>query len=530
MRALWRLREWLARWSLRRRVAAMLAALLALVAVVFTIASIAEVHLDDALTARIDRIAPARLGAEALLRDVLAERTDTLSAAILDRPSDRQDYARAVADEQARVRQVARLLVPYPDLAAELAATEALAARWRQARAAAGFAAAARGVAPRLNPAVTGGTPSFTEVNAAATAFVSRLSDRTNVLAVDVQQASSTLRLVLVAGGVLALTGGAAVLVLQRRWVSRPISALRDDISTVAAGELRHPIAIAGPPEIAEVGEDADAMRRRLVAELEHLHEAREEISRQADELRRSNSDLEQFAYVASHDLQEPLRKVASFCDLLERRYGDQLDERGRQYVALAADGARRMQDLVRDVLTLARVGRRDNRHAEVDLNEALRSALANLSEQVRASSAVVEHPALPTVPGDPSLVVALLQNLLANSIKFRGPEPPEITITAERHDDGWEFTFADNGIGIDPAYAERVFVLFQRLHRRDQYSGTGIGLALCRRIVEFHGGHMWLDTSVHSGATFRWTWPAQTAERATRNGGKAEATVTGVG
>jgi light-regulated signal transduction histidine kinase (bacteriophytochrome) len=255
-------------------------------------------------------------------------------------------------------------------------------------------------------------------------------------------------------------------------------------------------------------------MRERLVTQLEQVEEARTQVLRASEavrqqslELQRSNRDLEQFAYVASHDLQEPLRKVASFCQMLETRYKGQLDERGDQYIAFAVDGAKRMQRLISDLLEFSRVGRTATPATEVSLQHCVDLALADLAAARGASGAVVTTDALPTVLGTEQLLVQLLQNLIGNAIKFRREgTAPHIHIGARRAGTKWELFCADDGIGIEPQYADRVFVIFQRLHPRDSYEGTGIGLAMCKKIVEYHGGEIWLDDTVSIGATFRWT------------------------
>ncbi|MFD0539397.1 ATP-binding protein [Actinomadura luteofluorescens] len=242
-------------------------------------------------------------------------------------------------------------------------------------------------------------------------------------------------------------------------------------------------------------------------------------LDEQTEELRRSNAELEQFAYVASHDLQEPLRKVASFCQMLERRYGDKLDDRGRQYIAFAVDGAKRMQALINDLLSFSRVGRMSRPEDSVDLDDVVRQALDNLSTLCEETGAEVDVAELPDVAGDRTQLVQLFQNLVGNAIKFRREGvPPRVTIDVRRTGDEWEFGCSDNGIGIDPRYADRIFLIFQRLHSREEYTGTGIGLALCKKIVEYHGGRIWLAAGEHAepdaeaatGTTFRWTLPAQ--------------------
>jgi light-regulated signal transduction histidine kinase (bacteriophytochrome) len=237
------------------------------------------------------------------------------------------------------------------------------------------------------------------------------------------------------------------------------------------------------------------------VQELATLDEAK-------TELQRSNSELEQFAYVASHDLQEPLRKVASFCQLLQRRYGGQLDDRAEQYINFAVDGAKRMQVLINDLLAFSRVGRLTREQTLVDLNEIVRQVVDNYSERVEETGARLEIAELPSVRGEASLLSAVFQNLISNALKFKGDEAPVIAVEVERDGDMWKFTVRDNGIGIEPEYADRIFVIFQRLHPKDAYPGTGIGLAMCRKIVEYHGGTIWLRTDVDSGTSFEFTLP----------------------
>jgi light-regulated signal transduction histidine kinase (bacteriophytochrome) len=240
------------------------------------------------------------------------------------------------------------------------------------------------------------------------------------------------------------------------------------------------------------------------------IDRARAELDSRAIELARSNADLEQFAYVASHDLQEPLRKVTSFCQLLQRRYADQLDERANQYIDFAVDGARRMQTLINDLLTFSRVGRNTERFIRVDLNDIADRAVADLDDLIVESNASVEVELLPRVNGDTTLLSMLFRNLIGNAIKFRGEQPLVVTVSAARDDENgaWRFEIGDNGIGIEAEYAEKVFVIFQRLHHRDEYEGTGIGLALVKRIVEFHGGDVWIDTRRAQGTAVFFTIP----------------------
>jgi signal transduction histidine kinase len=313
---------------------------------------------------------------------------------------------------------------------------------------------------------------------------------------------------VLGTGIVILLTVLAVALVLRGTIVT-PLRNLAAAARDVARGNFSREVHGTGAREVVGLGEDVDAMRARIVAELEALRVA------EAD-LRRSNAELEQFAYVASHDLQEPLRKVASFCQLLQQRYGGQLDERADQYIGFAVDGARRMQDLINDLLAFSRVGRVEQPHTDVDCGVLVERVRGDLSRVIEESGASVEvEGTLPVVHGDAGLLRLVFQNLIANAIKFRAEPAPRVVLDAERDGESWRFRCADNGIGIDSEYAERIFVLFQRLHPRTEYEGTGIGLAMCRKIVEYHGGRMWLDPDRGEGAgsTFYFTLGADRPE-----------------
>jgi hypothetical protein len=250
-------------------------------------------------------------------------------------------------------------------------------------------------------------------------------------------------------------------------------------------------------------------MRARIANELSRVELARVRLMERSDELSRSNADLEQFAYVASHDLSEPLRKVANFCQLLERQYGPQLDDKAKQYIDYAVDGAKRMQALISDLLSFSRVGRSTETFSPVDIDAILTSALATLEDRSAAADADIVRGPMPTIDGDATLLVALFQNLIGNALKYRSADRTlRLEITAEPQGASWLFTVSDNGIGIERQYAERIFTIFQRLHLRDKYGGTGIGLALCRKIVEFHRGKIWLAETAGPGATFQFTIP----------------------
>lgn len=238
------------------------------------------------------------------------------------------------------------------------------------------------------------------------------------------------------------------------------------------------------------------------------LVSARQALEETVTELRRSNADLQQFAYVASHDLQEPLRMVASYTQLLAKRYKGKLDADADDFIGYAVEGANRMQRLINDLLAYSRVTTQGRVFEQVDCNQILDDVLSNLRMAVEESQAVVTHDALPAVTADDGQLGQLFQNLIGNAIKFRGEEPPRVHISAELRNNEWQFSVLDNGIGVDPQYAERIFVIFQRLHNREEYPGTGIGLALCKKIVERHGGRIWVKAPIGRGAIFYFTLP----------------------
>jgi light-regulated signal transduction histidine kinase (bacteriophytochrome) len=237
---------------------------------------------------------------------------------------------------------------------------------------------------------------------------------------------------------------------------------------------------------------------------------AEEALREKTQALARSNADLEQFAYVASHDLQEPLRMVSSYMQLFERRYKGALDAQADKYIDYAVDGAKRMQALIAGLLEYSRVGRADEPSAPVDTAAALEQALTNLRSALEESQAVVTHDPLPRVLGVGAHITRVFQNLVGNGLKFRRPDlPPRIHVAARRRGPEALFTVSDNGIGIDPQYSDRVFVIFQRLHTRSEYPGTGIGLSVCKKVVERHGGRIWLESEPGVGTSFFFTLPA---------------------
>jgi PAS domain S-box-containing protein len=282
-----------------------------------------------------------------------------------------------------------------------------------------------------------------------------------------------------------------------------------------ANGQM-HYVSVSGQPIYDDEGEFAgyrgvgkDITRRKL--DEAALREAHDELEHKARELARSNEELQQFAYVASHDLQEPLRMISSYTQLIQRRYGERLDGDAKEFMDYIVDGAARMKQLIEDLLAYSRVGTRGRDFEEVDSSAALAKALANLRGAQEASGAKVTHDALPRVVADASQLTQLFQNLIGNAMKFRGDEPPRIHVGCETRDHVWVFTVRDNGIGLDTQYADRIFMMFQRLHNKTEYPGTGIGLAICKKIVERHGGRIWVESQPGQGCTFGFTLPRPT-------------------
>lgn len=243
-----------------------------------------------------------------------------------------------------------------------------------------------------------------------------------------------------------------------------------------------------------------------LVQDQTERKHGEEQLQQLNQQLHRSNQELEQFAYVASHDLREPLRKIRSYSDLLVKRYQGQLDERADKYISYITDSVIRMQALITDLLAYSRVSRNELVLEPTDLGQILQQTLTDLSPAIEENQAIVNTTHLPIVQANPLQIGQVLQNLIANAIKFRREQPPQIDIKAECQDDFWHISIQDNGIGIDPSYSDRIFAIFQRLHYREEYPGTGIGLAICQKIVERHGGKIWVESELGQGSTFHFT------------------------
>ena len=495
-------------WSLRRSLTVLAAVATVLAVAMIGVGAFALASLQDARGRVVDKIDPAYRQAERLQVALVDQETGIRGYALAGQEVFLEPWNAGRAAE-ATATAALSAVADDPDLRirADLDQVETRATAWRTRYAEPILAQVRSGAAVTVDPAL--GKQLFDQLRVSFGALQRTLDRAAGEARSDLDNAAARLRTValLIGVGLVAL-----LFVLAfglRRVVERPLSRLAGEVRQVADGDFEARVHGTGPREVVGLGTDVEAMRRQIVTEFHALREATDRLNRQTQELERSNTELEQFAYVASHDLQEPLRKVASFTQLLERRYKGQLDERADQYIAFAVDGAKRMQGLINDLLSFSRVGRLTREHVEIGAGTLVEQALANLSLAIEdAGATVTVAPDLPRVSVDQALMVGVFQNLIGNAIKFRGDDPPRIEVGLADAGTEWEFSVADNGIGIEPEYADRIFVIFQRLHPKDAYPGTGIGLAMCRKIIEYHGGRIWLDTSVPAGTTFRFTLP----------------------
>ncbi|GGM32036.1 histidine kinase [Micromonospora sonchi] len=527
-------------WTLRSRVLALLGvvgAMLLSVAVAEAVVATKNREYTDVLLVQ---VGPLRVQGEELLSALLDQETGVRGYAVTADPEDLASYEGGMARERATATRIRELAARYPAIEAELRTVERLADEWRRDVAQPVIDTTdVRGTAAGQALLTDESRGRFDELRTGVGVLQEEILTAREATARDVERAGNLLVVLLVVAGLVVALAGIALLLSLDRMVLRPLTALAGQIRQVATGDYGHRVAGTGPPEFQRLGEDVDAMRQKIAADLAEVREARERIEwvnsqlqKQAEELTRSNRDLEQFAYVASHDLQEPLRKVASFCQLLQRRYAGRLDERADQYIAFAVDGAQRMQRLINDLLAFSRIGRITAGFTDVDLNR-LMAEVAEQTEPARQyADAELTWGDLPVIRGEEPLLTNLLVNLVSNSVKFRRPDvPPRVHVSARLVGDEWEITCQDNGIGIEPEYADKIFVIFQRLHAKDAYPGTGIGLAIVKKIVEYHGGRIWVDTDVPEGTAIRFTLPALPTEiGGTTTADGTDGLATGVG
>lgn len=512
----------LRRWPLGRIVAAGMV-LLGVVLVAAVVAAGLAVASLDAHRARLTgTLDPAALHCAQLNADLLSQENGLRGYQISGQRAFLVPYDTGLADQRRQVAALRPLVATMPGARADLDAALRAVGQWRQAYAA---PVLARPAGPHTAASSQAGPAQLDAVRTGLTAFQQAVAAQRAQASAALRASSGALDTVALASCAALLALLAALWACVRAAAVRPLARLAAGARQVAGGDFSHRVDPGGPREVHTLAADVNSMRERILQELSAVRGAHAALQARAAELERSNSDLEQFAYAASHDLQEPLRKVSGFCQLLQRRYAGQLDARADQYIEFAADGASRMQALVDDLLAFSRVSR-PGPGPEPELASAasaLSAARGNLAAQIREAGAVVEAGGLPAVRAEPALLTSLFQNLVANAVKFRGASPPRVRVSARAEEGWWRFSVQDNGIGIDPADAERIFVIFQRLHDRSAYEGTGIGLATCRKIVERYGGAIWLDTGYTAGARFCFTLPVAPAGGASSPGHLAQ-------
>ncbi|SCF37215.1 sensor histidine kinase [Micromonospora mirobrigensis] len=527
-------------WTLRRRVLALLTVvgvlLLGLAVAEATVAAKNRQYTDAVLT----RTGPLRVQGQELLNALLDQETGVRGYAVSGNPADLTPYQNGLAKERDTVAKIEELGAGYPGIVTDLRVVRQRSDAWRQSVAEPVISTTGRSGTAAGQALITDqARQQFDQVRASVGDLQAQILREREKSARDIERTGNLLVvLLIIAAAVVVVTGVALVLALQRMVIG-PLTGLALQVREVAEGDYQHHIDGSGPPEFQRLAVDVDAMRQKIARDLAEVREARERIEwvnsqlqKQAEELTRSNRDLEQFAYVASHDLQEPLRKVASFCQLLQRRYAGQLDERADQYIAFAVDGAQRMQRLINDLLAFSRIGRLTTGFTEVDLNKVMGDVAGQTEAARQYADAELTWDELPVIRGEEPLLTNLLANLVSNAVKFRRPDvTPRVHVSARLVGDEWEITCRDNGIGIEPEFADKIFVIFQRLHSKDAYPGTGIGLAIVKKIVEYHGGRVWVDTDVEEGTAIRFTLPAlpedveaaEAAERAAAGDGTDE-------
>ncbi|MFJ4678139.1 CHASE3 domain-containing protein [Kitasatospora sp. NPDC088783] len=497
----------LSTWTTRRWLRVGAALSLAVLALLGVAGFWALGRTQDISTNLVDVRSPAMSTAFRLESVLLNQETGIRGYGLSGNPEFLQPYRQGLADQKTHTDTLLGLLHGNDSALADLAAVEAAAGQW-QREVAEPIAAAPPGApVPQAAASAEAGKAEFDRIRVQLSRQQDHLRADRAAARADLLATTRVRNWVFTAIAVVIVVLTVLVFEGLRRGITDPLERLGADARRIAAGDFDHPIIGSGPADLRRLSAEIDSMRRRLVRELAFTEQARLRLDAQAADLQRSNAELEQFAYVASHDLQEPLRKVSSFTQLLQRRYGGRLDARADQYIDFAVDGANRMQVLINDLLDFSRVGRVHRNHQDVDLEKVLERTLDVLSDNIAESGAEITHDPLPTLFADLTQMGMLWQNLIGNAVKFRRPgTAPRIHVSAA-HDGGlWHFAVTDNGIGIPPEFAVKVFVIFQRLHTKDAYAGSGIGLAMCKKIVEFHGGTIAVDPYHREGARITFT------------------------
>ncbi len=505
-------------WTLRQRVTALCVLAAAVLTFLAAGATTAAVTNRGQLDNLLDTIGPMRVASNNLDTALVDQQTAVRSYVVNGSTEDLARYRDAMSRERAATQNIDESPASTEQIRDQLRTATDLAARWRADVADPAIAARTNGdrASAEAHLADPAGVP-VENIRGAVAAMQDSMQAVRDQSVTSIRDTSTTLQFVLVVAVILVIASGVALILALQTTVVGPLTDLAAQVRRVARGSYHTAITASGPPELQRLASDVNSMRQQIASDLAEVEEARHQIEQantlleqQAAELVRSNRDLEQFAYVASHDLQEPLRKVASFCQLLQRRYQGQLDERADEYIAFAVNGAQRMQRLITDLLAFSRIGRSTTGFADVDLNQLVANEVAQFEFGTKPDAPVVTWSDLPVVHGEEALLATLFGNLIGNAVKFGRPDAPvRVEISAQRDGAMWEIGCVDNGIGIEGAFAEKVFVIFQRLHPAESYPGTGIGLAIAKKIVEYHGGTIWVDTGHTGGTAIRFTLPA---------------------
>jgi signal transduction histidine kinase len=497
------------RWPLSRIIGVALLSLLLFSVVAMVAGGLSLLSLHDNRERVVSTLDPASLEVQRFDTAMVDQETGVRGYALSGQKSFLEPYNTGVTAEQSAIKALQAVIKDLPASAArDLKSATTQAHFWRTHYAQQTINEVAKAGKPVVSPDILTGKADFDALRARIAVLQEDISAARAHAVAELNDSADVLDGVFIGVAI----GLAAIVVLLaiglRATAIRPLHRLAAEARLVADGNFDRRVALTGPREVTNLAADVNTMRERILEALAESRQANTLLQEHTEELERSNAELEQFAYIASHDLQEPLRKVASFTQLLQRRYAGQLDARADQYIEFAVDGAKRMQALINDLLQYSRVGRTNREPALISSDAALNQARSNVANAIEETGATVETGHLPLVLAELTLLTAVFQNLLSNALKFRGDKPPRIVITCTRDEPFWLFSFTDNGLGIEAEYADRIFVIFQRLHERSAYPGTGIGLAMTKKIIEYFGGRIWLDTSNTEGSRFLFTLP----------------------